>query len=124
MYTAISDVQGSVEDPTWQSSLPVFHLLSTPAATAMLTEVHTMHSDELAVKDNLLQQFSQLVTPLADGASQTGAAFHAHGTHKHQEQAVRDRLTVAITTWMVRPCVDDARVDHMLQVLTDEMTGY
>jgi hypothetical protein len=120
-----------------------------PESAALLQQVLQMHLQELAVKQQLLQCFGELVQEagscLHDG--QTGLAGrsnidsqarsnHSSSTSKaagsgaggrrtaRDVEDCRKLLTAGITTWMVRPCIEEQRMDQLLQVLTDEMVGF
>jgi hypothetical protein len=45
-------------------------------------------------------------------------------TSKQREEDTRERLTVHVTTWLLRPCIDDAHIEQLLQLLTDDMAGF
>jgi hypothetical protein len=147
MATALEGVTSQLTPgASWQTGLPVFHCLALPESAALLQQVLQMHSQELAVKQDLLQCFEDLVQEagscLSDSAGTAAAAgLHAAkqssdssragggglGSQRRKVRSVEDcrkLLIGGITTWMVRPCIEDERVEQLLQVLTDEMVGF
>jgi hypothetical protein len=64
---------------------------------------------------------TELVQDLAAVAFSKGVKGKKGGS---EDEEWRQCLTVAITTWMVMPYVDEPRVVSVLQLLTDDMTGF
>ncbi|WIA42774.1 hypothetical protein OEZ86_008714 [Tetradesmus obliquus] len=150
MQAAVQDMQAALEGVTsqlsegapWQRSLPVFHCLALPESAALLQQLLQMHSQELAVQQGMLQSFSGLVQEagscLQEGAtaaqpnsralsvSSSKAAGSAAGRRAgvRSVEDCRKLLTAGITTWMVRPCIDEGCMEQLLQLLTDEMAGF
>jgi hypothetical protein len=100
----------------------VFHILTLPQAVEMLQRVLHMHQQDLQLKRGVLDSFTAEV---GAEAAPAGAA------HKQQQAAAGDaaevlrrRLTVLITCWLSKPHVDEDQALQLLQVLTDELTGF
>jgi hypothetical protein len=149
MRTALEGITSQLSpDTSWQASLPVFHCLALPEGAELLQQVLLMHSQEVAVKQDLLRCFNELVqeagsclqdNPSAAAPAGSHAAKQssssssriggsvASGSQRHKLRSVEDcrkLLTGGITTWMVRPCIEDGRMEQLLQLLTDEMVGF
>jgi hypothetical protein len=56
--------------------------------------------------------------------TQAAAGWQLPPASKEGEEQARERLTVLIVTWLVRPHLEEATVDHLLGVLTDDMAGF
>lgn len=54
----------------------------------------------------------------------TGSAGGSSSSGSGSTQQLRERLTVAIATWLSRPFIDDERADLILGMLTEDMTGF
>jgi len=110
--------------------LPVFHILTLPEASAMLQRVLSMYQQDLQVKQRVLLGFEEAVSNKQEaGASHSNAAQTRGGGSSRQDtggtaEAFRRRLAVLVTCWMTRPHVGDGEVAQLLQVLSDEMTGF
>lgn len=111
--------------------MPVFHILMLPEASAMLQRVLSMYQSDLQVKQQVLLGFEEAVSNKQEaGGSHANSARARGGGSSRQDtggaaaEAFRRRLTVLITCWMTRPHVDDGEVAQLLQVLSDEMTGF
>lgn len=151
MQAVVANVgsQLSPADAVWQHHQSVFHTLGLPDTVGLLQQVLDMHQQELAVKQGLVDSFSQAVEDgtsielrsqaqdssssggVAGGSSSGMSMLSAAGSSKAGKQKalrstedLRRQLTAAVTTWMVRPCIEDDQVAQLLQVLTDEMVGY
>lgn len=97
------------------SRVPVFHALTLPEAAGCLRRVLDMHQQDLRLKRQVLADFAD-VAEAAGGSGQI--------RQQAADAALRKRLTVLITCWMTNPHVDDDEAIQLLQVLTDEMTGF
>uniref|UniRef100_A0A383W1F6 Uncharacterized protein n=1 Tax=Tetradesmus obliquus TaxID=3088 RepID=A0A383W1F6_TETOB len=153
MQAAVQDMQAALEGVTsqlsegapWQHSLPIFHCLALPEGAALLQQLLQMHSQELAVQQGMLQSFSGLVQEagsclqerstaaqpnsraLSGSSSSTSKAGSIGAGRRAGVRSVEDcrrLLTAGITTWMVRPCIDEGCSEQLLQLLTDEMAGF
>jgi hypothetical protein len=147
MRTALEGITSQLTPgSSWQTSLPAFHCLALPESAALLQQVLQMHTQELAVKQDLLQCFEDLVQEAGSCLRDSAGTAAAAGSHAAKQSSSSSRiggsgsgaqhrkvrsvedcrklLTGSITTWMVRPCIEDERVEQLLQVLTDEMVGF
>lgn len=97
------------------SRVPVFHALTLPEAAGCLRRLLDMHQQDLRLKRQVLADFAD-VAEAAGGSGQT--------KQQAADAALRNRLTVLISCWMTNPHVDDDEAVQLLQVLTDEMTGF
>jgi hypothetical protein len=99
------------------SRVPVFHALTLTQTAGCLRRVLDMHQQDLGLKRQVLADFADVVEAAAAAAG--GSSSQADGAAQ-----LRKRLTVLITCWMTNPHVDDEEAGQLLQVLTDEMTGF
>ena len=67
------------------------------------------------------EEEADMVRGLAEVAFSKGVKGSKGGD---EDEELRQCLTVGITTWMVMPCVEEERVAAVLQLLTDDMTGF
>jgi hypothetical protein len=109
--------------------MPVFHILTLPEAAEMLQRVLLQHQQDLQLKRQVMQSFTDTVAGIQGGAagqpgSSTRQSSSRHAPAGDAVDSLRKQLTVLITCWMTKPHVDDDEVTQLLQVLTDEMTGF
>jgi hypothetical protein len=141
MQAALDGVNSQlIEGCNWQHSMPAFHCLSLPESGELLQQLLQMHEQELAVKQGLLQSFSELVQKAGsclqdsasaaryntdlNGSKTAGSAAAGRRQGVRSVEDCRKLLTAGITTWMVRPCIEEEQMEQLLQVLTDEMVGF
>lgn len=109
--------------------MPVFHILALPEALGMLQRVLQQHQHDLQLKRQVLQGFTDTVASSQGGAACQPGSSTVGGSSKQASagdaaEGLRKQLTVLITCWMTKPHVDDDEQTQLLQVLTDEMTGF
>jgi hypothetical protein len=111
----------------------VFNYLNLSEVLQLLQQVLTMHQKELLLKHDLLACFEKIVSGPANDASSNGSGSSSSSSHAvgrggrlnvKGPDGLSRQLTAAVTTWMVRPYIDDDVANHLLQVLTDDMTGF
>lgn len=105
------------------SRTPVFHILTLPQAVEMLQRVVHMHQQDLQLKRGVLDSFAAEVLG-GESAGAGAARKQQEGVAGDAAEVLRRRLTVLITCWLSKPHVDEDEALQLLQVLTDEMTGF
>lgn len=100
------------------SRVPVFHALTLPHTAGCLRRVLHMHQQDLGLKRQVVADFADVVEAAA------AAAGGGSGGQADDAAQLRMRMTVLITCWTTNPYVNDEEAGQLLQVLTDEMTGF
>jgi hypothetical protein len=109
--------------------MPVFHILTLPEAVGMLHQVLWQHQQDLQLKRQVMHGFTNAIAGIQGGAAGQPGFSTRQSSSKHVPagdvvDSLCKKLTVLITCWMTKPQVDDDEVIQLLQVLTDEMTGF
>ncbi|GBF96171.1 hypothetical protein Rsub_08919 [Raphidocelis subcapitata] len=137
LRAAADGVSAHPADARWQRGSPVFSALPLPRAAALLRGVAEAAAREAEAKRRLVTALASLVR----GSGGGGGSAHPGGSSGQGggggdrgagagggagagAEALRERLTVAIASWLARPFVDDEAADAALATLTEDMAGF
>lgn len=111
-YASVSDHRTQLEGRDMSQCL-VFHTITLDKLAQLLQCLVEMYEEEVKLKQSVC-------SAMEDWVHRTKKATTWNLPHSEVEQ----QLTVFITTWMVRPYIDEDRVRQILKVMTDDMSGF
>lgn len=139
MADAAASVEAELTGPRWQRGAAVFAAVDAPRAASLLREVAAMHEREALAKRALVDAMGREAVGAPTSSSEGSAQAVGHsgsaqaggrsgggrgGGVQEDSGELRDRLTVAVASWLARPFIDDERTDLILGTLTEDMTGF
>jgi hypothetical protein len=109
----------------FQQRMPIFNSINLSTAVDMLSELLGMYQKDCRLKQQLVAAMEGAVVQAAQAAAAgkgAGGGGGSGGAGGHDEG--KAQLTVCLSSWLARPYLEEARVDHLLLVLTDDMAGF
>ena len=121
----------------WEAICPVFASIPAPKLHMMLREVYSMMLQESRVKSSICRLFypddsnksgsilprrvyDALVAAADNNVQRQGKASSLQG----EDEMLRSSLTVALTTWITNPYLNNERYNELIHVVSDEMSGF
>ncbi len=106
----------------YERRMAIFNSIPLPVAVSMLSELLSMYQRDLRLKQQLVAAMEGAVARAAEVAAGGKGSGGSAGAGAEDEG--KARLTVCLSSWLARPYLEEARVEHLLLVLTDDMAGF
>lgn len=106
----------------FQQRMSIFNSINLSTAVDMLSELLGMYQKDCELKQQLVGAMKGIALQAAEAAAAGKGAGGGGGAGGPDEG--KARLTVVLSSWLARPYLEEARVEHLLLVLTEDMAGF